>query len=54
MERLSTRLLVLAVLCLLVASWLRQAAAHYIEDRYDIPGVHDCWGFRPHRWECKR
>ncbi len=29
-------------------------AAHAIEDRYDVPGVHDCWGIQPHRYECSR
>jgi hypothetical protein len=28
-------------------------AAHAVEDRYDIPGIHDCWGIRTHKNECR-
>jgi hypothetical protein len=55
MERLAVKLLVLIVFFALVGPRVRlAAAAQYIEDHYDIPGVHDCWGFRPHFSECGR
>jgi len=55
MERLAMKRLVLLVFLALVGPrLLLAAAAHYVEDHYDIPGVHDCWGIRPHPWECRR
>lgn len=27
---------------------------HAVEDRYDVPGIHDCWGIQRHRMECGR
>ena len=54
MRRLPLNLFVLFVLFAIVSPRIRLgAAAHYIEDHYDIPGVHDCWGFRPHPEECR-
>ncbi len=37
---------------LLVLAPLVMTAVHALEDRYDLPGVHDCWGIRTHKSEC--
>jgi hypothetical protein len=52
------RMMVAAGLFSLVAagtlgrSWTHEAA-HYVEDHYDVPLVHDCHGLRPHHEECR-
>ncbi len=50
---MTLRRTVLLIIVVAVAGSRVEPIARAVEDRYDLPGVHDCWGIYRHPSECR-